>query len=206
MNIIEEIKRLKSLLDQGAITLDEFNMLKKNVLAKEEEKSIGTPMVNPNTPMEVSDQKMIENEIKSTNTPQRPRVIRSLFFIGLVICIIYAVNHGSSSDNSSSPSSDSSSEQEIGVFLINNTFANYEIGGTAYLKFSSQRGGGYGAMTMSMGSCDFVYSYDISGRHIQLTYTGSTCNAQGSSQTMTFNYDNTISVIIRGQSFIFKPI
>lgn len=32
MNKIEEIQKLKSLLDQGAITLDEFNILKKNVL------------------------------------------------------------------------------------------------------------------------------------------------------------------------------
>lgn len=33
MDKIEEIKKLKSLLDQGAITLDEFNILKTNVLA-----------------------------------------------------------------------------------------------------------------------------------------------------------------------------
>jgi Short C-terminal domain len=35
MNIIEEIKRLKALLDEGAITQDEFNKLKKNLLTSD---------------------------------------------------------------------------------------------------------------------------------------------------------------------------
>jgi len=40
---IEEIKLLKTLLDQGAITIEEFNQLKKNVLEKEEVESIHNP-------------------------------------------------------------------------------------------------------------------------------------------------------------------
>lgn len=46
MNKIEEIQKLKSLLDQEAITLDEYNLLKKNILEKDKEQqtSITTPI------------------------------------------------------------------------------------------------------------------------------------------------------------------
>ena len=46
MNKIDEIQKLKLLLDQEAITLDEYNLLKKNVLEKNDDQqtSIGTPI------------------------------------------------------------------------------------------------------------------------------------------------------------------
>ncbi len=98
--------------------------------------------------------------------------------------------------------------KQIRDYLLDNTFANYGSGETVYLTFTSSSGGWYGAMKMSMGSCDFVYSYDLNGRKIELTYTGSNCDAafQGGSQTMTFNHDNSISVYMHGQQLKFTPI
>ena len=47
MNKIEEIQKLKSLLNQEAITQDEYNLLKKNILKKNDDQqtSIGTSII-----------------------------------------------------------------------------------------------------------------------------------------------------------------
>jgi hypothetical protein len=63
-------------------------------------------------------------------------------------------------------------------------------------------------MTMSMGSCDFVYSYNLEDRTIDLSYTGSNCDAAftGRSMKMYVNSDNSISVYIQGQEMKFNAI
>jgi len=94
----------------------------------------------------------------------------------------------------------------IREYLTSHTFVNYEVGGTTYLTFTSRSGGWYGAMKMKMGACDYLYTYDLDDRDIKLTFSGSTCGGQGSSQTLTFNNDNSISVYIKGQKFVFKPM
>jgi len=111
-------------------------------------------------------------------------------------------------ENSHNQSKQSEDNNEfIREFLTSHTFVNHEVGGSFYLKFSSKSGGWGGSMTMSMGSCDAVYSYILDGIDINLTYVGSNCESiTGSSQTMTFNYDKSISVIIKGQKFVFKPM
>lgn len=129
----------------------------------------------------------------------------------LLFSLSSCVGNQSSNENESS-SAEAETEQpadnnqEIRDLLINNTFVNHEAGGSTYIKFSSDRGGWFGAMTMSMGPCDAVYGYNLDGRTIELTYTGSTCdNVSGKDETMTINPDNTISVIIGGQEFVFTP-
>jgi len=92
---IEEIKKLKSLLDQGAITLDEFNILKKNVLQEEEEKSIGK-LKESSPPINIR-----KADIKKS---RKPYAIGCLAMIVIYVIIAIAIDHGSS--YTSSPSSD----------------------------------------------------------------------------------------------------
>lgn len=56
MEIVEELKRLKSLLDEGAISQEEFNRLKQNLLVAEAGK---------NSAKEKSPQPILHNERKS---------------------------------------------------------------------------------------------------------------------------------------------
>lgn len=77
MSKIEEIKDLKSLLDQGAITLEEFNDLKKRIIENESEPAIGT--TTQATTNEKREEKTIleasKNEDESQIEPKKFTVI-----------------------------------------------------------------------------------------------------------------------------------
>ena len=98
MGKIEEIKNLKTLLEQGAITPDEFNMLKKNILNKEEENSTGE-MKESSPPINIPN--------ADTKKSRKPYAIGCLSMIVIYIIIAIAMDYGSS--NTSSPSDGSSS-------------------------------------------------------------------------------------------------
>jgi hypothetical protein len=127
--------------------------------------------------------------------------------------MIVPVGGNNASDNSGSVNATSAEQagdegKQTREFLVDHTFANYGSGPAAYLRFTSSNGGWYGAMTMSMGSCDFVYSYNLEDKTIDLSYTGSNCDAafSGSSTKMFVNSDNSISVYIQGQEMKFNAI
>ena len=153
---------------------------------------------------------MTADEIKSIKSTILVKIL--LIAAAVLIIVLFIGNAIISPSNSKSFSSSDELEQSddsgqfIREFLINHTFFNKEIGGTAYLTFTSKSGGWYGAMKMTIGACDFIYSYDLDDRDIKLTYSGSTCGGQGSSQTLKFNYDNSISIYIKGQKFVFSAL
>ena len=280
MDIVEELKRLKSLLDQGAITDGEFASLKKKVLAKEasreEPKQHSSAPSAPKEQYSDEREKEAEPSIRATAVPESEssifeagnditvkifkwglglclllgvvfwvrydsiaamlvsaamsvaalalvtrKVTRvkvrnvSLGVISLVIILLIIVPIGGtgSSGNSGSANALATEQQDdegeqIRNLLLDNTFANYGSGNTAYLRFTSSAGGWYGAMTMSMGSCDFVYSYNLEGKTIDLSYTGSNCDAafKGSSLKMYVNDDSSVSVFIQGQEMKFSAM
>jgi hypothetical protein len=287
MDAIEEIKKLKALLDNGAITTEEFNELKKKVLSEETHSKEPQKPVTPssihkemlsgaiNEPKKVSKEtkkksSTVKKPLKKGNPKedfQEPNEATTKMFkaclvldlllgiifwyrydsiIAFLICLIISipltlitvriipklslrnlsliaqiiilllliiipignVNNTSSADSSSTSSTESSTDEgkDIRDFLISHTFEDNENGVYFSMKFSSDRGGWFGVMTLTMGSCDFIYSYNLEGRSIELTYTGSTCSAQGGSATMNYNRNNTITLIYRGQEFVFKPI
>ncbi len=110
-------------------------------------------------------------------------------------------------ENSTKVEQASSSDKSIAEFLINHTFINYENRPVALLKFTSNNGGGwYGSMTLTLGSCEFVYSYNLEGRVISAIYVGSNnCDAafKGGAQSLTVNSDNSISALVNGAKLVF---
>ena len=227
MEIISEIKKLSSLLKDGAITQEEFDALKKNIISSQYEPKIFHAKKTGKIAFPSKEKVFIDEDIRNTNIDQIKRerntgwssviiklallISLSAVFIPVIVNIVDnlsadPLSHSSSSSSSPSSEQAQSVEQKYGVYLINHTFTNHEMGGTTTLSFSPERGGAWGAMTMSMGTCDYVYGYILNGRQIDLKFTGSTCNAQGSSQSMFFNYDNTISVMVNGQRFVFAPL
>lgn len=279
MDIIEDIKGLKNLLDQGAITEEEFNSLKKNILSKDTGKNELNISSSQSSLIEtsVNEQKTEAESLKAPTAPTGSEItefeagnettikifkwgiglcllLGGVFWVrydslvamlisailsvttvllvtrkiakvktrnltlgaislALVLLMVVPVGERSSSGNSGSVSAFSTEQSDDGGkqirdFLLDNTFANYGSGPAAYLRFTSSNGGWYGAMTMSMGSCDFVYSYNLEDRTIELSYTGSNCDAafEGSSLKMFVNSDNSISVYIQGQEMKFNAI
>jgi hypothetical protein len=279
MDLIEEIKSLKNLLDQGAITEEEFNSLKKRILSKEsgnselnhsslqpspEETIITDQRPEPDSfNSKAADLKSGSGEFEAGNETtvkifkwglvlcfllgvvfwmRYDSILALLISIGisltsvlfvsrkvlrvktrnltlgliclvLILLMVVPVGGTGSSDTAGSVKATSAVQtdnkgKQTGAFLIDNTFANYGSGPTAYLRFTSSNGGWYGAMTMSMGSCDFVYSYNLDDKTIELTYTGSNCDAafEGRSLNMYVNSDNSISVYIQGQEMKFSAI
>lgn len=110
-------------------------------------------------------------------------------------------------ENSTKVEQASSSDKSTAEYLINHTFINDENRPVALLKFTSNNGGGwYGSMTLTLGSCEFVYSYNLEGRVISASYVGSNnCDAafKGGSQTLVVNSDNSISASINGAQLVF---
>lgn len=279
MDIIEDIKGLKNLLDKGAITEEEFNSLKKKILSKDTGKNeLNTSSSeSPLKETRITDQKPDVESSKVETTAAESEstefeagngttikifkwglgmclllggvfwvrydsiiaaLISTVMSIGavlfvsrkisrvrtrnitlglismaLILVMVVPVGGNKSSDNSSSVNAISTEQtgdegKQTREFLVDHTFANYGSGPAAYLRFTSSNGGWYGAMTMSMGSCDFVYSYNLEDKTIDLSYTGSNCDAAftGSSMKMYVNGDNSISVYIQGQEMKFNAI
>lgn len=279
MDIVEEIKRLKNLLDQGALTEEEFTSLKKKILLKDSFRDEQKHNTAPSVPQEqylperekeaeasTSDIAVTESEstIFEAGNETTIKIFKwglglslllggvlwvrydsiaamlvgaalsiaalafvsrrvskvkvrnfSLRMISMFIILVIIIPIGGTRSNEKSGSVNAlATEQnddegnQIRNFLTDNTFANYGSGNTAYLRFTSNAGGWYGAMTMSMGSCDFVYSYNLDGSTIDLSYTGSNCDAafKGSSLKMFVNDDNSVSVYIQGQEMKFIAI
>lgn len=299
MDHIEELKKLKSLFDQGAITQEEFNSLKASLLSEiantnnndspispEQNSNISTDHLpqKPETKAEPRTEQEPEPKPKSKPEPKpaplnktkagpkkdskeyeeggeflqglaylliagsillglvfwirydsfilaaitlaltlgAPILIsratpkasrRGLFIASMIALYVFLIAFPIGASSLSEVDVDEPVEEvddegkRIREFLLDHTFANNEIGGTSYIAFKSDRGGWFGAMTLTMGYCDHVYSYNLEGRRIDLTYTGSTCSGfQGSSASMTFNHDNSISIIISGQTFRFHPL
>ena len=133
----------------------------------------------------------------------------------LNVCLLLVSCNGSSTKrdakSTTSPSNFESTvndSQKLRDFLLATTFINEGSGSVAYIKFKSENGGGwFGAMILTIGSCDFVYSYNLEGRTISLTYTGSTCDAafEGGSNTLTITDDNILEIAMQGKKLIFKP-
>jgi len=278
MDIIDEIKGLKNLMDQGAISEEEFSLLKRKIMSNDS----GTPEYN-NSSLQPSFKevnairhKPVSGSLKAKATAPKTKSFEyetgnqttvKIFKWGLVLCllvgVVFWVRYDSiwallistvfslasvltvsrtiprvqnrnrtlgiiclalillvfipigdtSSDNTGSVQGISAENTDnegtqARAFLINNTFANYGSGPTAFLRFTSSNGGWYGAMTMTMGSCDFVYSYSIDDKTIEVNYTGSNCDAAFEGRSMKFflNYDNSITVYIQGQELKFNAI
>jgi len=264
MDIIEDLKGLKNLLDKGAITEEEFNSLKKKILSKDTGKnelntsSSDSPLKEtriteqkpdaepPKVETTAAESESTEFEAGNGTTIKifkwglglclllggvfwarydsiiaalistvvsigvvlfvtrkisrlRTRNITlGLISMALILVMVVPVGGNKSSDNSSSVNAISTEQtgdegKQTREFLVDHTFANYGSGPAAYLRFTSSNGGWYGAMTMSMGSCDFVYSYNLEDKTIDLSYTGSNCDAAftGSSMKMYVNGDNS---------------
>jgi hypothetical protein len=279
MDIIEDIKGLKNLLDKGAITEEEFNSLKKKILSKDtgrnelntssSESSLKETRITQQKPD--GESAKVESTAAESETTEfeagngttikifkwglglclllggvfwvrydsifamlvstvisvatvlfvsrkisrvRTRNITlGLISLAVILLMVIPVSGKNSSDNSGSVNAISTEQtgdegKQTREFLVDNTFANYGSGPAAYLRFTSSNGGWYGAMTMSMGSCDFVYSYNLEDKTIELSYTGSNCDAAftGSSMKMYVNDDNSISVYIQGQEMKFSAI
>jgi hypothetical protein len=251
MNTVEEINKIKLLFNQGTITKDEFQVLKKNILSKGNGgNSKDDGITKEASRHELSNKPTMSNLVGilmfsisfagialglifyfrydsvlaifitwviSITLPliiffylrtRLPKWIElSIVLLLYILLISFPIEYSGSSDSSPSPTRSSNDEgQKIAEFLINNNFADNENGVYFKLKFSSERGGWLGAMTMSMRECDFIYSYNLEGRSIVLKYSGSNCNAQGGYATMTVNRNNTLSLIYKGQKFVFEPI
>lgn len=279
MDIIEDLKGLKNLLDKGAITEEEFNSLKKKILSKDTGKnelntsSSDSPLKEtriteqkpdaepPKVETTAAESESTEFEAGNGTTIKifkwglglclllggvfwarydsiiaalistvvsigvvlfvtrkisrlRTRNITlGLISMALILVMVVPVGGNKSSDNSSSVNAISTEQtgdegKQTREFLVDHTFANYGSGPAAYLRFTSSNGGWYGAMTMSMGSCDFVYSYNLEGKTIDLSYTGSNCDAafKGSSLKMYVNDDSSVSVFIQGQEMKFSAM
>lgn len=105
MNKIEEIQKLKSLLDQGAITLDEFNILKQNVLED------GTLAMKQNYEIpahkEASTQQAIKGDINESQPKKKFKAIIAWVIIGFLVVMYYVGSQDSVSYNSSSSSGSS---------------------------------------------------------------------------------------------------
>jgi hypothetical protein len=251
MNTVEEINKIKLLFDQGTITKDEFQILKKNILSKGKAGDNKHDGINEESSRnELSNKPAMSNLVCilmfsisfagialgllfywrydsvlaifitwviSITLPliiyfyvrtRLPKWVElSIVLLLYILLIAFPIEYSVGSDSTPSSTQSSNDEgQKIAEFLINNTFAANENGVYFKLKFSSERGGWLGAMTMSMRECDFIYSYNLEGRSIILKYSGSNCNAQGGSATMTVNKNNTLSLIYNGQKFVFEPI
>lgn len=104
MNKIEEIQKLKSLLDQGSITQDEFNILKRNVL---EDGNLATKQ-NSEIPAhkEVSTHQAIIGDINESQSKKKLKAIIVWGLIGFLMVMYYIGSHDSPSYNSSSSSGD----------------------------------------------------------------------------------------------------
>lgn len=108
MDKIEEIKKLKSLLDQGAITQDEYDLLKKNILENNGTKSISKPNKSnshekiPASKLKpsVDDvQKNISNDLVTNTTSPRidfGNFKKGAIVIGIIILIIYLLSSSNS--------------------------------------------------------------------------------------------------------------
>lgn len=98
MNKIEEIKKLKSLFDQGAITQDEFNILKQNVLVD------GNSVVNQSTEIKTHKKKNTQQAIKSDIYEIQPKKKSKAFIwlvlIGSILVFIFTMNYDSPSSTS----------------------------------------------------------------------------------------------------------
>jgi hypothetical protein len=108
MDKIEEIQKLKSLLDQGAITQDEYNLLKKNVLENEEKISVRKPRKSTsnsqipkndlNTQIQDTQTKISR---KNQNSSKASTYLSNNFVKGaLVIGIVLLLSHFLGSSNS----------------------------------------------------------------------------------------------------------
>lgn len=278
MVIIDEIKGLKNLLDQGAISDEDFSFLKRKILSKDSGcpeykiSSIQQSLKDVNTIEHITVSGTKKAKATSPKTVSRAyeagnQTTVKIFKGGLGLCLLLGVVFwvrydsirallisitlsiaclltvtravsgtkarnlslgltcillillisvpigGTGSDNTGSAEAisaehaDNEMKQARG-FLIDNTFTNYGTGPTAYLRFNSSNGGWYGVMTMTMGSCDFVYSYSIDNKTIEVNYTGSNCDAAfaGRSMKLFLNSDNSISVYIQGRELKFNAI
>lgn len=275
MDIIEEIKKLKALLDQGAINDEEFSLLKKKILSeeidvKEPQKTIPSSSVTETVPAQEETKQPsldVKEPIKDSHKSKQDEDGNQLTLLqllavlaGIILSIVILVRYsnfwifiivlpvsilipisinkitpiaskrnlysgltlalfvllifvpiGSNNQISSSSSEQSSAtpandaDKEVRDFIISHTFEDIENGVAFTLKFSSDRGGWFGIMTFSMGSCWALYRYEVKGRNISLTFDSSNCTNHGSSTTATFNNDNTVSLYYQGESFVFKP-
>ena len=76
MRKIEEIKNLKSLFDQGAITQDEFNILKKELIAKEEDHHFHAKTIvnGTNDKLDPTTGSIADVTLKDPKMPQLPNI------------------------------------------------------------------------------------------------------------------------------------
>jgi len=101
MDKIEEIKKLKSLLDQEAITLDEYNLLKKNVLENEEKISVRKPRKSTTIPQISKDDlntQILDTppkiKLENQNKRKAPTFLSNNFVKGaLVVGIVLLLSH-----------------------------------------------------------------------------------------------------------------
>ena len=113
MSKIEEIKNLKSLLDQGAITQDEFTELKKSVLGISNGESVSRPGFN-NRKLEIPKENIKPTfvsdhpKMNDTNIPQIPtpsffnaKFIKYAIGIAIIGLLSY-IGNNTSTDNSGS--------------------------------------------------------------------------------------------------------
>ena len=108
MNKIEEIQKLKSLLDQGAITQQEFDLLKKDVLVKEEKISVRKPrksIIISQIPEDDLNTQILDKQTKISRENQNTRKASSFFsnnFVkgALVIGIVLLLSYFLGSSNS----------------------------------------------------------------------------------------------------------
>jgi len=124
MNTIDEIKKLKALFDQGAITEEEFNMLKKNVLLNNNEPtdSVNNPISSTN---DQEKNKRLTNTLnlpldKPTQKVAAIRLFAKRILIGAIILgivwlignVFFSSSSYTSSSSISSPYEDNSIQQQ----------------------------------------------------------------------------------------------
>ena len=274
MDKIEELKNLKVLLDNGAITKGEFLLMKNKLLNNNDirNSSIKNEHVEA-TKKDTYSENYYENEIKTERQKNRVEseevkyvninfikfifllnvfssviigfksesffvfLIFAIISIGLLFLIRYLIKETwkiylsflgvgvgmlllsivTFRDNTSNlvkskTNTTNEKSNDLRFEVDNDIYYSEENGHTFYLRFSSDAGGWYGAVEMSVADagCSYVYSYNLIGNKLKLEYTGNTCGSNVStgafSKTMYINSNGTITMYIKGQKFVFRKI